>query len=98
MNHRHWVPHEAGSSAETKARDESNELVLQRMAFLELQIGPGAEIAAERMKSFLRQAMHELSNARDATLILAIVASFIAWIITQHLRVAFGQVTSPSFR
>jgi hypothetical protein len=42
------------------------------------------------MKLFWRQVKHELSNARDATLILAIIAGFVAWIITQLLRVVFG--------
>jgi hypothetical protein len=42
------------------------------------------------MKLFWRQVKQELSNARDATLILAIIAGFVAWIITQLLRVVFG--------
>jgi len=41
-------------------------------------------------KSFWHQVKQEMSNSRDATLILAVIASFIAWIITQMLRVAFG--------
>jgi hypothetical protein len=42
------------------------------------------------MKLFWRQVKHELSNARDATFILAIIAGFVAWIITQLLRVVLG--------
>jgi hypothetical protein len=41
------------------------------------------------MKLFWRQVKHELSNARDATLMLAVIAGFAAWVITQILRVAF---------
>jgi hypothetical protein len=55
---------------------------------------PGArrdfEIWSELMKLFWRQVKHELSNARDATFILAIIAGFVAWIITQLLRVVLG--------
>jgi hypothetical protein len=40
-------------------------------------------------KSFWHQVKQELSNSPDAK-ILAVIASFIAWIITQMLRVAFG--------
>ena len=36
---------------------------------------------------FWRQLRHELSNARDANLMLAVIAGFTAWIITQVLRV-----------
>jgi hypothetical protein len=39
---------------------------------------------------FWRQLWHELSNARDANLMLAVIAGFTAWIVTQVLRVVFG--------
>ena len=40
---------------------------------------------------FWRQLRHELSNARDATFMLAVIAGFLAWIITQnYLRAFFG--------
>jgi hypothetical protein len=42
------------------------------------------------MKLFWSQVKHELSNSRDTTLILAVIAGFVAWIITQLLRVVFG--------
>jgi hypothetical protein len=42
------------------------------------------------MKLFWRQVKYELSHGRDATLILAVIAGFVAWIITQLLRVVFG--------
>ena len=42
------------------------------------------------MQSLWRQVKHELSNARDNTLILAVIASFLAWTVTQLLKVAFG--------
>jgi hypothetical protein len=42
------------------------------------------------MKLFWRQVNYELSHGRDATLILAIIAGFVAWIITQLLRAVFG--------
>jgi len=37
-----------------------------------------------------RQLRHVLSNARDATLLLAIIAGMLAWIITETLRGVFG--------
>jgi hypothetical protein len=42
------------------------------------------------LKAFWLQMKHELSAGRDATLMLAIVASFIAWIITDLLRIIFS--------
>jgi hypothetical protein len=42
------------------------------------------------MKLSWRQVKHELYNARDATLMLAVIAGFAAWIITQLLRAVFG--------
>ena len=39
-------------------------------------------------RSVWRQLWHELSNARDANLMLAVIAGFTAWIITQG--VVFG--------
>ena len=42
------------------------------------------------MKLFWSQVKHKLPNARDATLILAVIAGFVAWIITQLLKVVFG--------
>jgi hypothetical protein len=44
----------------------------------------------KEMKLFWRQVNYELSHGRDATLILAIIAGFVAWIITQLLRSVFG--------
>ena len=40
------------------------------------------------MKLSWRQVKHELYNARDATLMLAVIAGFVAWIVTQLPRVA----------
>jgi len=37
-----------------------------------------------------RHLKHKLVAERDTTLVLAIVASFIAWIITDLLRIIFG--------
>ena len=37
-----------------------------------------------------RRLRHELSNGRDATLMLAVLAGFAAWTITQILRTIFG--------
>jgi GTPase len=42
------------------------------------------------MRAFLRRMKHELSAGRDATLMLAIIASFIAWIVTDLLRIIFS--------
>jgi hypothetical protein len=42
------------------------------------------------MKGFWRQMKHELAAGRDATLMLAIIASFIAWIVTDLLRIIFS--------
>jgi hypothetical protein len=42
------------------------------------------------MKLSWRQLKHELYNARDATLMLAVIAGFAAWMITQLLKVVFG--------
>jgi hypothetical protein len=42
------------------------------------------------MRAFLRQMKHEFSAGRDATLMLAIIASFIAWIVTDLLRIIFS--------
>jgi hypothetical protein len=42
------------------------------------------------MQSLWRLVKQELSNARDQTLIIAAIARFLAWIITQLLRSAFG--------
>jgi hypothetical protein len=42
------------------------------------------------MKALLRQMKLELAGARDTTLLLAIVAGFIAWSITAGLRGIFG--------
>jgi hypothetical protein len=42
------------------------------------------------MKLSWRQVKHELANARDADLLLAVIASFVAWIITSLFRVVFG--------
>jgi hypothetical protein len=41
------------------------------------------------MKAFWRQMKHELSG-RDATLLLAIIAGFLAWIVTDLLRIIFS--------
>jgi hypothetical protein len=41
-----------------------------------------------RMKTFWRHAKHEL--ARNETLMLGVIAGFLAWIMTQLLRVVFG--------
>jgi hypothetical protein len=43
-----------------------------------------------KLKSFWHHVRHELSNARDANLLLAVVAGFLAWIITQLLRITVG--------
>jgi len=37
-----------------------------------------------------RRLRHELSNMRDATLLFAAVASFVAWILTDLLKALFG--------
>jgi hypothetical protein len=42
------------------------------------------------MKLFWRQVKYELSHRRDGTLILAVIAGFVAWITTHLLRVVFG--------
>jgi len=42
------------------------------------------------MKAFWRHMKHELCRGRDATLILAAVAGFIAWEFTQILKVIFS--------
>jgi hypothetical protein len=42
------------------------------------------------MKLSWRQVKHKLYNARDATLMLAIIAGFAAWIITELLRTVLG--------
>jgi hypothetical protein len=39
------------------------------------------------MRALWRQVKHELSAGRNATLMLAIIASFIAWIVTDLLRI-----------
>jgi hypothetical protein len=41
------------------------------------------------MKSFWRQVKHELSKARDRTLLLAVIGGFLAW-IAQLLRAVAG--------
>ena len=50
------------------------------------------------MKVFWRQVKHELSHARDADLILAVIASFAAWIITLLLWAVFWLVTGSQLR
>ena len=42
------------------------------------------------MKDFRRQVWEKISHARNRTMTLAVIASFIAWLITQLLRTAFG--------
>jgi hypothetical protein len=42
------------------------------------------------MSNCWRQLKEEISNARNRTLMLAVIASFIAWLITHLLRLAFG--------
>jgi hypothetical protein len=42
------------------------------------------------MAMLLDKLKRELSNARDATLLLAIIAGFFAWTVTQLLRAMFG--------
>ena len=42
------------------------------------------------MNSFWGQVKHELSGERHATLVLAVIAGYTAWIITHVLRVVFG--------
>jgi hypothetical protein len=44
----------------------------------------------KEMQLSWRQLQHELYNARDATLMLAVIAGFAAWIITQLLRAVLG--------
>jgi hypothetical protein len=39
---------------------------------------------------FWRQLRRELSNARDATVLLAAIAGFLAWIIQNYLGPFFG--------
>ena len=39
---------------------------------------------------FLRRSRLGLSKARDATIMLAIIAGFVAWMITEFLRAIFG--------
>jgi hypothetical protein len=34
--------------------------------------------------------MNEIANARNQTMILAAIASFLAWIVTEVLRATFG--------
>ena len=51
---------------------------------------PFAEMGDAEMRAFWRQMKHELFAGRDATLILAIIASFIAWIVTDLLKTIFG--------
>ncbi len=48
------------------------------------------ENGSEGMKLSWRQVKQELANARDADLLLAVIASFAAWIITSLLKVVFG--------
>ena len=42
------------------------------------------------MRAFWRQVKHALVEGRDATLILAVTAGFIAWNVTYLLRNIFG--------
>jgi hypothetical protein len=42
------------------------------------------------MRKFWRQMKHDLFDGRDPTLILAVIASFIAWNVTYLLRTIFG--------
>ena len=42
------------------------------------------------MRAFWRQVKHALVEGRDATLILAVTAGFIAWNVTYLLRNVFG--------
>jgi hypothetical protein len=44
----------------------------------------------KKMKALFRQLKLELANARDATLLLAIIAGFFAWTITQLLKAIFS--------
>jgi hypothetical protein len=44
----------------------------------------------KEMKLSWGKVKHELYNARDATLMLAVIAGFAAWIITQLLRAVLG--------
>jgi hypothetical protein len=46
------------------------------------------------MNSFWRHVKRELSDERYATLILAVIAGFIAWITTQLVKFAFALMTS----
>jgi len=48
------------------------------------------ERETQKMKAFWHQMKHELSSGRNATLLLAIIASFIAWIVTDLLRLIFS--------
>jgi hypothetical protein len=41
------------------------------------------------MSDFWRQVKEEISNAKNRTLLLAVIASFIAWLITHLLRIVF---------
>ena len=42
------------------------------------------------MRTFWRQMKHDLFDGRDPTLILAVIASFIAWNVTYLLKTIFG--------
>ena len=42
------------------------------------------------MRPFWRQTKRDVFEGRDATLILAVIASFIAWNVTYLLRAIFG--------
>jgi hypothetical protein len=44
---------------------------------------------AKTMSDFWRQVKEEISNAKNRTLLLAVIASFIAWLITHLLRIVF---------
>ena len=48
----------------------------------------------KEMKLSWRQVKQELYNAQDPTLMLAVIAGFIAWIITKLIKFAFALMTS----
>ena len=56
-----------------------------------------AALAQLKMSDFRRQVKDEISKARNRTLMLAMIASFIAW-ITHLLRLAFGVASTASLR
>jgi len=66
---------------------EDDPSMLQRIALFELQMGPEA---TPSMNAFWRHIRNGIAGARNQTMILAALATFLAWIVTALLRAIFG--------